>query len=98
MTASDFGAPSGKGPLPVGLVLATTFQADASWNPIELTPAQGALALLANALSARRRPAGTISTLEKKRCVMRELCEENAGKRARPWTVFSTNTTGTQSK
>lgn len=65
VTASDFGAPSGKGPLPVGLVLATTFQADASWNPIELTPAQGALALLANALSARRRPAGTISTLEK---------------------------------
>ena len=62
---SEFGSARGEAPMPVALVLVTTYRGSASWNPTEITPAQGALALLANALSARARPAGAISTLEK---------------------------------
>lgn len=49
-----FGA-AGHEPLPVGCVLATTYRRHARWRPKELTPGHGVLALLDNAVPARRR-------------------------------------------
>ena len=43
-------------PLPVGLVVVTNYKAGARWRPSPLTPGQGALALLDNAVSIQRRP------------------------------------------
>jgi len=47
------GGRAGEQPLPVRLVLATHYQSGAAWRPPHLTPGQGALALLQNAVSAR---------------------------------------------
>src|SRR5439155_1633237 len=51
--AGAVGGRAGEQPLPVGLVLATLYQCGAAWRPQHLTPGQGALALLQNAVSAR---------------------------------------------
>ena len=55
--AEDLGSETGTGPLPVGLLLLTRYEADAHWRPRVLSPGRGVLALLANALTARSRPA-----------------------------------------
>ena len=55
-TAESLGAAIGRGPVPVGLVVASRYQPRAHWRPQQLSPAAGALALLANTVSARRGP------------------------------------------
>jgi hypothetical protein len=50
-------------PLPVSLVLSTYFRPAAIWNPQTLTPAVGALELVANAISARKYPERAMSVL-----------------------------------
>lgn len=52
-------------PLPVGLVVATTYRAGASWTPRTLSRAEALLALLANAVAVRREPARVIAVLER---------------------------------
>src|SRR5205085_9419960 len=48
MPVEAFGGRAGSKPLPVGLVIASQYKEGARWRPVELTPGQGALTLLAN--------------------------------------------------
>lgn len=59
--ASYFGAKTGKKALPVGLVLNCEYRSGAKWKPVDLTPGEGALALLANTVPARARPAEALA-------------------------------------
>jgi len=58
-----FGMP-GEKPLPVGLVVVSEYGEGASWEPQLLSPGEGALELLANAVAARRDPERVLSTLQ----------------------------------
>ena len=51
------GGSVGKGPLPVGAIVVTRYEPGAGWRPRLASPGQGVLALLANTVAARRRPA-----------------------------------------
>jgi hypothetical protein len=57
-------SPSTK-PLPVGLVVVSEFREGARWRPRALSLGHGSLALLANTVPARRRPAEVLETLER---------------------------------
>lgn len=59
-----FGRPVGGKPLPVGLVVVTHYKDGARWRPNQLTSRQAVLAMLANTVSARWRPAGAMATLK----------------------------------
>jgi hypothetical protein len=66
VSVEEFGGRSAKGPLPVGLVVVSEFSNTArGWRPRALTSGQGSLALLANTVPARRRPAEVLTTLER---------------------------------
>ena len=54
--AAAFGARVARQPLPVRLILATSYRAHARWRPVQFSPAQGALELMNNALAARLHP------------------------------------------
>lgn len=54
---SAFGATVARTALPVNLVLSTRFAANSIWNPIRMSPTEGALELMANAIAIRRYPA-----------------------------------------
>ena len=57
------GARVGHRPLPVGLVVVSRYRAGARWRPRVLSPGEGALALLANTVAARRAPARAMTAL-----------------------------------
>ncbi|HSK08261.1 MAG TPA: hypothetical protein VK911_01695 [Vicinamibacterales bacterium] len=57
------GGRAGSGPLPVGLVALARYRRAASWNPRELSRGQGVLALFANTVPARSRPADALAML-----------------------------------
>jgi hypothetical protein len=59
------GGRCGNKPLPVGLVIVSHYQEGASWQPQQLSPGEGALALMANTVSARRQPETMLATLQK---------------------------------
>ena len=61
--AESLGGRTGSEPLPVGLVVISEYKAGARWRPRRLSAGQGVLALLENAVAARRRPAGVITAL-----------------------------------
>ena len=63
VSAEEFGARGADGPLPVGLVVVSEFREGARFRPRTLTPGQGSLALLANTIPARSRPAEVLDTL-----------------------------------
>jgi hypothetical protein len=54
----------GRRPLPVGLVVASRYRAGARWRPRLLSAGEGALALLANTVAARRAPARVVAALQ----------------------------------
>lgn len=58
------GARVGRRPLPVHLVVASRYRAGARWRPRVLSAGEGALALLANAVAARRAPARVVAALQ----------------------------------
>jgi hypothetical protein len=60
---SELGGRAGGRPLPVGLVAVAPYKADGGWRPRRLARAEGALALLENAVPARRDPARVVATL-----------------------------------
>jgi hypothetical protein len=64
-TPADFGAASGVGPLPVGLVAFARYRQGERWRPRRLTPGQGAWELLNSTLTAQRRPEASLNALER---------------------------------
>lgn len=56
-SAEELGSSVAPGPLPVGLVVWTSYRADATWRPQPMTAGQTALALLDNGVVSRLRPA-----------------------------------------
>ncbi|MBA3766999.1 MAG: hypothetical protein H0W99_08435 [Acidobacteria bacterium] len=64
MDVEALGGTSGAKPLRVGLVIASEYKSGARWQPRRLSAGQGALALLANTVSARRQPEAALSTLQ----------------------------------
>ena len=57
------GGRSGVAPLPVGLVVITTYRAGAAWRGRPLSPGRAMLELLRHTVPARRRPRSAIATL-----------------------------------
>lgn len=64
-TAEALGGRAGARPLPVGLVALARYEEGARWRPRRLTQGRGALALLANTVSARRDPARALAFIER---------------------------------
>jgi serine kinase of HPr protein (carbohydrate metabolism regulator) len=60
----ELGGRSGVKPLPVGLVVVAPYNAGSRWRPRRLTAGQGALALLANTVAARRQPAASLMAIK----------------------------------
>ena len=54
--AAALGGRTGRRPLPIGMVLVTRYREGGRWRPRALSPAEGALALLADTVPARSRP------------------------------------------
>ena len=63
IAADALGGPEGTGALPVGLVVVTEYRPGSRWRPRRRTPARGILALLANTVLARLRPAFALDIL-----------------------------------
>jgi len=57
------GGPVGARPLPVGLVVATSYRAGATWRPRRQSPGRAVMELLAHTVSARRKPERALTTL-----------------------------------
>lgn len=64
-SVSALGGIAGSLPVPVGLVLVTSFEKDAKWQPRRLTPAQGVIELVRNTIPIRRAPKFTMQVLTK---------------------------------
>jgi hypothetical protein len=62
-TAESLGGRRGAGPLPVGLVVVSTYEPGARWQPRRLSAGEALLALLAHSVSVRRQPAEVLDTL-----------------------------------
>jgi hypothetical protein len=59
----DLGGTTGVKPLPVGLVVATSYREAARWRPRQLLPGRAVMALLAHTVSVRRKPERALTTL-----------------------------------
>ncbi len=57
------GGTAGVKPLPVGLVVATSYREGARWRPRPLSPGRAVMALLAHTVSARVKPERALTTL-----------------------------------
>ena len=57
------GGVAGERALPMGAVVVTSYRPDAEWRPRRGSPGEGALALMANTVPARERPAQAVRTL-----------------------------------
>jgi hypothetical protein len=64
ITVGELGGRLGTKPLPVGLVLMTSYKRGAKWRPRKLSPGKGVLEMLFNTVSARRSPEKALSTLQ----------------------------------
>jgi hypothetical protein len=64
VTASEIGARSGRGPLPVGLVASTRYEPGARWRPRRLSHGEATLELLSHTVPARFRPRQALRVLE----------------------------------
>jgi hypothetical protein len=61
----NLGPVEAQDPIPVGLVVLTTYKPGATWAPRQLTAAEGIVALMEHAVPARDRPAETLVTLRR---------------------------------
>jgi hypothetical protein len=68
VTAVELGGHVGLRPLRVGLVLATEYRDGARWRPHNISAGRCVLALMAHAVTARRRPEHTLATLHAAVC------------------------------
>jgi serine kinase of HPr protein (carbohydrate metabolism regulator) len=64
-SVESLGGVSGEEALPVGLVVVTSYRLGASWQPERLSPGEGAMALLENAVPARKRPAQAMKAISR---------------------------------
>jgi hypothetical protein len=64
---ASLGGVAGVEPVPLGLVAVTTYREGAAWEPERISPGDGVLALMANAIPAQTRPEATLQALS--RCV-----------------------------
>lgn len=62
-TPASFGAATGREPIPVGAVAVARYRKGAHWRPRKVSRGEGALALMANTVSARRNPVQALTTL-----------------------------------
>ena len=65
VTVESLGGARGDGPVPVGLVAVCTYKEGAKWRPRSLSAGQGALALLANTVPARRNPERALAAIQR---------------------------------
>jgi hypothetical protein len=65
LRVEDIGGVAGNKPLRVGLVAVAHYRVDGEWQPRELSPSAGALAMLEHSIAAQLRPAQTLETLRK---------------------------------
>jgi len=63
--AATLGAETGTTPLPIGLVLVTSYRAGAHWRPRRLTTARTLIELMRNAIAARGNPAHSMPILKR---------------------------------
>jgi hypothetical protein len=63
-TIESLGGERGLKPLPVELVILSEYRKGARWRPRQLSAGQGALAVMAHAVSARRQPEAVLETLQ----------------------------------
>jgi hypothetical protein len=63
--AASFGASTGERPLPVGLVVLTSFREGAEWEPRPIPAGQAMLSLLPHASALRTRPQAVLEVLER---------------------------------
>ena len=61
----SLGWAAGSEPLPAGAIVVTSYRPGAEWRPRRLTAGEGAMALLANTVPARERPAQVMRTLSR---------------------------------
>jgi hypothetical protein len=61
----SLGWTAGSEPLPMGAIVITGYRANAEWRPRRLTGGEGAMALLANAVAARERPAQVMRVISR---------------------------------
>ena len=61
----SLGWTAGSEPLPIGAIVITSYRANAEWRPRRLTGGEGAMALLANAVPARERPAQVMRVISR---------------------------------
>jgi hypothetical protein len=64
VTAAALGAETGTTPLPIGLVLATSYRAGARWRPRRLTAARTLLAMMCHTVAARGNPEHSMPILK----------------------------------
>ena len=55
-TVEALGGTAGEGPVPVGMIVSTSYQPGAQWQPRRLSSGAGAMTLLSNAVPAQERP------------------------------------------
>ncbi|NOZ56504.1 MAG: hypothetical protein GXO73_06915 [Calditrichaeota bacterium] len=60
----ELGGEAGTQPLPVGMIVTTTYREGGTWLPTTLSQGKAVLALLSNTLSARRQPEVVLPVLE----------------------------------
>ena len=80
--AAALGAETGTTPLPIGLVLATSYRAGARWRPRRLTAAPALLALMRHTVTARGNPEHSMPIL--KQAVSRSIAFTGLRGEARP--------------
>jgi len=64
LSASEWDARTGRGPIPIGMVVLATYREGATWKPQRLPLGRAVLAVLENAVPARRRPKVTLRTIQ----------------------------------
>ena len=64
-SAEELGGSTGDEPLPVGLVVVTSYRPRATWSPRQMSSGDALLALLANAVPAQVRPDQSMSVLKR---------------------------------
>lgn len=63
--AEEFGGTIGAGPMPIGCVIATQYRPGAAWRPRAISKGLGVMALLANAVGARKDPSRALVALSR---------------------------------